>query len=200
MSLVTVGAELLAAKQRLQIFKNNVTVFGSARIKSTDPLYNDAYELGKSLSNSGYNVFTGGGPGIMSAANKGAYEGKSKSIGLNIDLPQEQSSNPYLDENITFDYFFSRKVMLVKYSSACVYFPGGYGTADELMEVLTLMQTHKMKQVPIILYDSKFWASLLLWIEQSVEKSYVSKENFELIRVVDSVEEIINIVETEVCL
>ena len=200
MSLVTVGAELLAAKQRLQIFKNNVTVFGSARIKSTDPLYNDAYELGKSLSNTGYNVFTGGGPGIMSAANKGAYEGKSKSIGLNIVLPQEQSSNPYLDENITFDYFFSRKVMLVKYSSACVYFPGGYGTADELMEVLTLMQTHKMKQVPIILYDSKFWASLLLWIEQSVEKSYVSKENFELIRVVDSVEEIINIVETEVCL
>jgi len=200
MSLVTVGAELLAAKQRLQIFKNNVTVFGSARIKSKDPLYNDAYELGKSLSNIGYNVFTGGGPGIMSAANKGAYEGKSKSIGLNIDLPQEQSSNPYLDENITFDYFFSRKVMLVKYSSACVYFPGGYGTADELMEVLTLMQTHKMKKVPIILYDSKFWASLLLWIEQSVEKSYVSKENFELIRVVDSVEEIINIVEKEVCL
>ena len=200
MSLVTVGAELLAAKQRLQIFKNNVTVFGSARIKPTDPLYNDAYELGKSLSNSGYNVFTGGGPGIMSAANKGAYEGKSKSIGLNIELPQEQSSNPYLDENITFDYFFSRKVMLVKYSSACVYFPGGYGTADELMEVLTLMQTNKMKKVPIILYDSKFWASLLLWIEQSVEKSYVSNENFELIRVVDSVEEIINIVETEVCL
>lgn len=200
MSLVTVGAELLAAKQRLQIFKNNVTVFGSARIKPTDPLYNDAYELGKSLSNSGYNVFTGGGPGIMSAANKGAYEGKSKSIGLNIELPQEQSSNPYLDENITFDYFFSRKVMLVKYSSACVYFPGGYGTADELMEVLTLMQTNKMKKVPIILYDSKFWTSLLLWIEQSVKKSYVSKENFELIRVVDSVEEIINIVETEVCL
>lgn len=200
MSLVTVGAELLAAKQRLQIFKNNVTVFGSARIKPTDPLYNDAYELGKSLSNAGYNVFTGGGPGIMSAANKGAYEGKSKSIGLNIDLPQEQSSNPYLDENITFDYFFSRKVMLVKYSSACVYFPGGFGTADELMEVLTLMQTNKMKKVPIILYDSKFWESLLLWIEQSVEKSYVSRENFELIRVVDSVEEIINIVETEVCL
>lgn len=200
MSLVTVGAELLAAKQRLQIFKNNVTVFGSARIKPTDPLYNDAYELGKSLSNAGYNVFTGGGPGIMSAANKGAYEGKSKSIGLNIELPQEQSSNPYLDENITFDYFFSRKVMLVKYSSACVYFPGGFGTADELMEVLTLMQTNKMKKVPIILYDSKFWESLLLWIEQSVEKSYVSRENFELIRVVDSVEEIVNIVETEVCL
>ena len=136
----------------------------------------------------------------MSAANKGAYEGKSKSIGLNILLPQEQSSNPYLDENITFNYFFSRKVMLVKYSSACIYFPGGYGTADELMEVLTLMQTRKMKKMPIVLYDSKFWRLLLSWIEQTVDKSYVNQEHFELIRVVDSVKEIMSIVETEVCL
>ena len=200
MSLVTVGAELLSAKEKLQSFENNVTVFGSARIKPSDPLYFKAYELGKELSNAGYNVFTGGGPGIMSAANKGAYEGKSKSIGLNILLPQEQSSNPYLDENITFNYFFSRKVMLVKYSSACIYFPGGYGTADELMEVLTLMQTRKMKKMPIVLYDSKFWRSLLSWIEQTVDKSYVNQEHFELIRVVDSVEEIMSIVETEVCL
>ena len=163
-------------------------------------MYVDAYQLGKELSNAGYNVFTGGGPGIMSAANKGAYEGSSKSIGLNILLPQEQSSNPYLDENITFNYFFSRKVMLVKFSSACVYFPGGYGTADELMEVLTLMQTRKMKIVPIVLYDSKFWGSLLSWIKQTVDKSYVNQEQFDLIRVVDSVEEIMNIVESEVCL
>ena len=200
MSIVTVGAELLSAKEKLQSFENNVTVFGSARIESSDPLYFKAYELGKELSNAGYNVFTGGGPGIMSAANKGAYEGKSKSIGLNILLPQEQSSNPYLDENITFNYFFSRKVMLVKYSSACIYFPGGYGTADELMEVLTLIQTRKMKKIPIVLYDSKFWRSLLSWIEQTVDKSYVNQEHFELIRVVDSVEEIMSIVETEVCL
>tara|TARA_B110000003_G_scaffold14237_1_gene14000 strand:- start:1300 stop:1902 length:603 start_codon:yes stop_codon:yes gene_type:complete len=200
MSLVTVGAELLSAKEKLQSFENNVTVFGSARISESDPLYVDAYQLGKELSNAGYNVFTGGGPGIMSAANKGAYEGSSKSIGLNILLPQEQSSNPYLDENITFNYFFSRKVMLVKFSSACVYFPGGYGTADELMEVLTLMQTRKMKIVPIVLYDSKFWGSLLSWIKQTVDKSYVNQEQFDLIRVVDSVEEIMNIVESEVCL
>ena len=200
MSLVTVGAELLSAKEKLQSFENNVTVFGSARIESSDPLYVKAYELGKELSNAGYNVFTGGGPGIMSAANKGAYEGKSKSICLNILLPQEQSNNPYLNENITFNYFFSRKVMLVKYSSACIYFPGGYGTADELMEVLTLMQTRKMKKMPIVLYDSKFWRSLLSWIEQTVDKSYVNQEHFELIRVVDSVEEIMSIVETEVCL
>ena len=200
MSLVTVGAELLSAKEKLQSFENNVTVFGSARIPESDPLYVDAYQLGKELSNAGFNVFTGGGPGIMSAANKGAYEGSSKSIGLNILLPQEQSSNPYLDENITFNYFFSRKVMLVKFSSACVYFPGGYGTADELMEVLTLMQTRKMKKVPIVLYDSKFWSSLLSWIKQTVDKSYVNQEQFDLIRVVDSVEEIMNIVESEVCL
>ena len=200
MSLVTVGAELLSAKEKLQSFENNVSVFGSARISESDPLYVDAYQLGKELSNAGYNIFTGGGPGIMSAANKGAYEGSSKSIGLNILLPQEQSSNPYLDENITFNYFFSRKVMLVKFSSACVYFPGGYGTADELMEVLTLMQTRKMKIVPIVLYDSKFWGSLLSWIKQTVDKSYVNQEQFDLIRVVDSVEEIMNIVESEVCL
>ncbi|MDC0198098.1 TIGR00730 family Rossman fold protein [Candidatus Thioglobus sp.] len=200
MSIVTVGAELLSAKEKLQCFENNVTVFGSARISESDPLYVDAYQLGKELSNAGYNVFTGGGPGIMSAANKGAYEGSSKSIGLNILLPQEQSSNPYLDENITFNYFFSRKVMLVKFSSACVYFPGGYGTADELMEVLTLMQTRKMKIVPIVLYDSKFWGSLLSWIKQTVDKSYVNQEQFDLIRVVDSVEEIMNIIESEVCL
>lgn len=200
MSLVSVGAELLAAKERLEPFKNNVTVFGSARIKSSDPLYKDAYDLGKALSDAGYNVFTGGGPGIMSATNKGAYEGKSKSIGLNIKLPHEQKSNPYLDENITFGYFFTRKVMLVKYAGACIYFPGGYGTADELMEVLTLMQTHKMKQIPIILYGSIFWKSLLVWIEQLVEKSYVSKEHFELLMVVDSIDEIVNIVEREICL
>ncbi len=200
MSLVTVGAELLSAKERLQNFKNNVTIFGSARILESDPIYADAYLLGKELSNAGYNVFTGGGPGIMSASNKGAYEGKSKSIGLNIELPNEQSSNPYLDENITFNYFFSRKVMLVKYSSACIYFPGGYGTADELMEVLTLMQTRKIKKVPIILYDSEFWSSLLSWIEHTVDKSYVNREHFELIKVVDSIEEIMTIVESEVCL
>ena len=200
MSLVDVGAELLSAQECLAQYKNNITVFGSARIKPSDPLYQDAYDLGRALSDGGYNVFTGGGPGIMSAANKGAYEGKSKSIGLNIKLPQEQDSNPYLDEKITFGYFFSRKVMLVKHSSACVYFPGGYGTADELMEVLTLMQTNKMNQVPIILYDSSFWKPLLIWIEQSVEKAYINQKHFELLKVFDSIEEIVSVVEKEICL
>ena len=194
MSLVNAGPELLAAKGRLASYHNNITVFGSARVKDTDPLYQQAYELGKRLSDAGYNVFTGAGPGIMKATNKGAYEGKSKSIGLNIDLPQEQYINPYLDEVITFEYFFSRKVMLVKNASACVCFPGGYGTADELMEVLTLLQTQKMKPIPLILYGSSFWKPLLLGFEQLVDMAYVNREHLELINVVDSIDEIVSIV------
>ena len=194
MSLVNAGPELLAAKERLASYHNNITVFGSARVKDTDPLFQQAYELGKALSDAGYNVFTGAGPGIMEAASKGAYEGRSKSIGLNIDLPQEQYTNPYLDEVITFEYFFSRKVMLVKNASACVCFPGGYGTADELMEVLTLLQTQKMKPIPLILYGSSFWKPLLLWFEKLVDKGYVNREHLELINVVDSIDEIISIV------
>ena len=194
MSLVNAGPELLAAKERLASYQNNITVFGSARVKDTDPLFQQAYELGKALSDAGYNVFTGAGPGIMKATNKGAYEGKSKSIGLNIDLPQEQYTNPYLDEVITFEYFFSRKVMLVKNASACICFPGGYGTADELMEVLTLLQTQKMKPIPLILYGSSFWKPLLLWFEKLVDKGYVNREHLELINVVDSIDEIVSIV------
>ena len=200
MSLVNAGHELLAAKERLISYQNNNTVFGSARVKDTDPLYQQAYELGKALSDAGYNVFTGAGPGIMKATNKGAYEGKSKSIGLNIDLPQEQYTNPYLDEVITFEYFFSRKVMLVKNASACVCFPGGYGTADELMEVLTLLQTQKMKPIPLILYGSSFWKPLLLWFEKLVDKGYVNREHLELINVVDSSDEIVIIVKESICL
>jgi len=200
MSLVNAGPELLAAKERLISYQNNITVFGSARVKDTDPLYQQAYELGKALSDAGYNVFTGAGPGIMKATNKGAYEGKSKSIGLNIDLPQEQYTNPYLDEVITFEYFFSRKVMLVKNASACVCFPGGYGTADELMEVLTLLQTQKMKPIPLILYGSSFWKPLLLWFEKLVDKGYVNREHLELINVVDSSDEIVSIVKESICL
>ena len=200
MSLVNAGPELLAAKERLASYQNNITVFGSARIKDQDPLYQKAYELGKALSDAGYNVFTGAGPGIMEAASKGAYEGKSKSIGLSIDLPREQYINPYLDEVITFEYFFSRKVMLVKNASACVCFPGGYGTADELMEVLTLLQTQKMQPIPLILYGSSFWKPLLLWFEQLVDMAYVNREHLELINVVDTIDEIVSIVKENKCL
>jgi hypothetical protein len=145
-------------------------------------------------------VFTGGGPGVMEAVNKGAFEGKSKSIGVNIELPHEQIPNPYLDESLTFRYFFTRKVMLVKYASACIFLPGGYGTNDELFEVLTLLQTHKMQSIPVILCGLSFWQPLMVWIEDMVKKDYVKYENMDLIDLVESNEEVMRIVKEKLCL
>jgi len=199
MNIVDVGIEMIEAQQRLAIYQNNITVFGSARVKCTDPLFQDAYQLAKELSDGGYNILTGAGPGIMEAANKGAYEGKSKSIGLNIQLPHEQSANPYLDECLTFEHFFSRKVMLVKHARSCVYFPGGYGTADELMEVLTLVQTQKMRPIPLILYGLEFWEPLLAWFEELAGGGYISYQDLTLMSIVDSTDEIIQIIKESVC-
>lgn len=199
MNIVDVGIEMSEAQQLLSAYQNNITVFGSARVARKDPLYQEAYQLGKALSDSGYNILTGAGPGIMKAANKGAYEGKSKSIGLNIELPHEQSANPYLDECFTFEHFFSRKVMLVKHASACVYFPGGYGTADELMEVLTLLQTQKMPNMPIILYGFEYWKPLLFWFSKLAEDGYIDLKDIALMSIVDSIEDIISTIEEKVC-
>ena len=199
MNIVDVGIELEDAQQRLAAYQNNITVFGSARVKRTDPLFQQAYQLAKELSDDGYNILTGAGPGIMMAANKGAYEGKSKSIGLNIELPHEQSANPYLDECLTFEHFFSRKVMLVKHASVCVYFPGGYGTADELMEVLTLVQTQKMRPIPVVLYGVDYWRPLLSWFEKLAEDGYIGHQDLALMSVVDSTDEIIQIIKKSVC-
>ena len=200
MNLNNAGVEFESAKRQLSIYKNNITVFGSARVKETDSLYKKAYELGRLLSDSGFNVFTGGGPGIMEAVNKGAIKGKSKSIGVNIELPHEQIPNPYLDESVTFSYFFTRKVMLVKYASACIFFPGGYGTNDELLEVLTLLQTNKMQPIPVILCGLSFWKPLTLWIEDMAKKDYVKHENMDLIDLVESNEEVMRIVKEKLCL
>jgi hypothetical protein len=199
MNIVDVGLEMAEAQQRLSAYKNNITIFGSARVKRTDPLFQEAYQLAKELSDEGYNILTGAGPGIMKAANKGAYEGKSKSIGLNIELSHEQSANPYLDECLTFEHFFSRKVMLVKHAKACVYFPGGYGTADELMEVLTLVQTQKMPRVPLILYGLEYWKPLLFWFSKLAEDGYIDLQDIALMRVVDSTDEIIEIIKESAC-
>jgi uncharacterized protein (TIGR00730 family) len=199
MNIVDVGIEMEDAQQRLAAYQNNITVFGSARVKRTDPLFQQAYQLAKELSDDGYNILTGAGPGIMMAANKGAYEGKSKSIGLNIELPHEQSANPYLDECLTFEHFFSRKVMLVKHASVCVYFPGGYGTADELMEVLTLVQTQKMRPIPVVLYGVDYWRPLLSWFEKLAEDGYIGHEDLALMSVVDSTDEIIQIIKKNAC-
>ncbi len=168
-----------------------VTVFGSARTSPDHPDYLAAEELSAKLAKRGFSVITGGGPGIMEAANVGAYKAGGRSVGFNIDLPFEQKLNPYVTESLDFDYFFSRKVMLAFASEAYIYFPGGFGTLDELMELVTLIQTKKIKPIPIILYDKVFWEPLLQWLKTSLLKEYktISKEDLDLLVVVDTVEE-----------
>ena len=200
MNMNIASAEIESANKLLSVYKNNITVFGSARVKETDPLYEKACKLGKLLSNSGFNVFTGGGPGIMEAVNKGAFEGKSKSVGINIELPFEQMPNPYLDDCLTFKHFFTRKIMLVKNASACIFLPGGYGTNDELFEVLTLLQTKKMQSIPVILIGLSFWQPLMVWLDDMVKSDYVKKENLGLVTLVDSNEEVIKILKEKLCL
>lgn len=165
-----------------------VTIFGSARFKPDNPYYQKAEELAKELAKCGYAVLTGGGPGIMEAGNKGAFEAKGRSIGLNINLPFEQDHNAYQTDSIDFSYFFIRKVILVKYSTAFVVFPGGFGTLDELFEALTLIQTKKIKPFPVYLIDSEYWGGLLDWIKSSLlAKGAISETNLNLFKLVDDV-------------
>ena len=171
-----------------------VTIYGSARITPQDELYSQTVEIARRLGELGFSIITGGGPGIMEAANKGAAEAGVKSIGLNIELPIEQVCNAYATKVITFKHFFVRKVMLVKYAIAFVIMPGGLGTMDELTEVLTLIQTHKIKPFPVILYDSKFWKGFLEWLRGTVmTRGYVSEGDFDLLRICDDPT---NVVET----
>jgi len=156
-------AEFVEGYERLVHIKPSVSIFGSARTKPDSPGYILAEEIGKKLSDSGYSVVTGGGPGIMEAGNKGAYQGSSFSVGLNIVLPHEESSNKFQDISIRFRHFFTRKVMFVKYAGAYVVLPGGFGTLDELAEILALIQTNKTKKIPVILVNKKFWQPLLNW-------------------------------------
>jgi len=168
-----------------------VTVFGSARFRESHPLYEAARRLGKLLADAGFAVITGGGPGLMEAANRGAHEAGGLSIGCNIELPFEQINNPYLDLSINFRYFFVRKTMFVKYSEGFVIFPGGFGTLDELFEALTLVQTRKISRFPIILYDSAYWKGLLDWIVNTqLAGGAISPEDLNLLILTDSVEEI----------
>ena len=196
MKIDVVESELNEAQTTLEKFDNNVTIFGSSRIAQDDPLAKKAYQLGKSLSDGGFNVLTGAGPGIMQAVNHGAFNGRSKSIGLNIKLPKEQSPNPYLDECLLFEHFFTRKVMLIKHADACVFFPGGFGTADELMEILTLVQTKKGRQIKILLFDSAFWTPLLNWFNTLENNQYINSTDLESFELVDSVEQILEILES----
>jgi uncharacterized protein (TIGR00730 family) len=170
-----------------------VSVFGSARVPRSDPYYRLARKLGRHLVGAGFAVITGGGPGIMEAANRGAKEYGGLSIGCNIELPHEQQGNPYANLSMQFRYFFVRKLMFVKYSEGFVIFPGGFGTLDELFEAVTLVQTRKIKQFPIVLYDSGYWAGMLDWIrDRLLEEGKISPEDRELLMVADSPQEIVD--------
>lgn len=173
----------------------SVTVFGSARTKLDDPYYEIAYNLGKLLAHEGLSVITGGGPGIMEATNKGAKEAGGASAGVGIELPFEASNNDYIDsdKNITFRYFFVRKLMFLKYSQAFVAFPGGLGTLDELFESLTLSQTGKTPKFPIILVGRDYWSGLVVWLQdRALAQGYINADDLELFRVVDTAGEVMD--------
>lgn len=168
----------------------HVSVFGSARTPVGSEFYNTAVEVGKLLVQAGYGVITGGGPGIMEAASKGAYEAGGRSVGLNIELPMEQYPNPYQNESLSFRYFFVRKVCFLKYSSAVIVFPGGFGTLDELSEVLTMVQTGKINMIPIIFVGKDFWGGLIDWFKtQLADGGMISPEDLDLFKVVNTAEE-----------
>ncbi|MCX7760563.1 MAG: TIGR00730 family Rossman fold protein [Hydrogenothermaceae bacterium] len=177
-------------------YQPSVTVFGSARVKEGDIYYEKARELGFKLANKGFTIVTGGGPGIMEAANKGAFEAGGISIGLNIKLPKEQKPNPYLTHTLNFNYFFARKVMLVKYAVAFVLFPGGYGTLDELFETLTLIQTQKLKPFPIFLYGKEYWEGLYNWLRDKVAADgYLEREDLVIFSIIDDIDKIVEYIE-----
>jgi len=172
-----------------------VTVFGSARTKPTDPYYRAALEIGTGLAKHNLAVVTGGGPGIMEAANKGATHAGGKSVGLNIELPHEQNGNRFANVPIHFHYFFSRKVCFVKYSIGFVFMPGGFGTLDELFEVLTLVQTQRIPQFPLILFGKAHWKGLIAWLKLRLEKgNLISPDDLDLLKITDDVDEVIAII------
>jgi len=185
-------SEFVEATERLAAIKPAVTMFGSARVRPDSPYYMLTEQTARLLSDSGFSVISGGGPGIMEAANKGAFFGKSPSVGLNIQLPHEQSNNPYQDISQTFRHFFARKYMFVRFASAYVVMPGGFGTLDELMEALTLIQTGKARKIPLILVCSEFWGGMITWFkERLVAEGMVDPEDIDLIQLIDEPEKVV---------
>lgn len=185
-------AEFVDGYERLARIGPCVSIFGSARLKEQDKYYQVAVDIAEKITEIGFGVITGGGPGIMEAGNKGARKGGGKSIGLNIELPFEQHFNPYIDKgySMDFDYFFVRKVMFIKYSQGFIVMPGGFGTLDELSEAITLIQTNKIGRFPIVLVGSKFWSGLLDWFKDTLlANGMISEEDLNLYRVVDTAED-----------
>ncbi len=176
-----------------------VSIFGSSRIKSKSAIYKDTVEVSRLLVESGFNIISGGGPGVMEAANRGAAEAKGKSVGLHIELPNEQEPNKYANIRLHFKYFFIRKVMFVKYSVAYIIMPGGFGTLDELFEALTLIQTKRIRYFPVILMDSKFWAGLLDWAKKTlIKEQTISEADFDIFNIVDTPEEAVAIIKRRI--
>ena len=185
-------SEFVEATQRLSAVRPAVSIFGSARISPDSPYYQLTEDIARKLSDAGFSVITGGAPGIMEAANKGAFFGKSPSIGLNIQLPHEQVANEYQDISQTFRHFFARKYMFVRFANAYVVMPGGFGTLDELLEALTLIQTGKSQKIPIILVHAPFWRGLVDWFRTTlVEEKMISPEDLHLVQVLDTPAEIV---------
>ena len=186
-------SEFVLATERLPSIHPAVAIFGSARTAPGHPYYQVAEDVARRLSDAGFSVISGGGPGIMEAANKGAFAGKSPSVGLNIVLPHEQGANAYQDVSHTFQHFFARKVMFVKQSCAFVMMPGGFGTLDELMEVLTLVQTGKIRRVPIILVNSAFWAGLLDWVRGTlIAEGMIGVDDPDLLQLIDDPQAVVD--------
>ena len=189
--LFKIMAEFVEGFELLRKYNLSATFFGSARTTEDEPIYQEARQLGAKLAGSGFAVITGGAAGIMEAANRGAHEAGGKSIGLNIELPSEQLPNRYLTDGMTYNYFFTRKVMLSFASEVYIFFPGGFGTLDEFLEILTLVQTRKVKRVPIILVGKRYWAPVLEFFEKRLLDEYntIGKDDLKLYTLVDSVDE-----------
>lgn len=188
-------SEFVQGFEQMAQIENGISIFGSARTPEHDRYYKMAAALAGDLSREGYTVITGGGPGIMEAANRGAQEAGKLSVGLNIDLPFEQAPNPYIGKLLSFRYFFCRKVMFAKYSKALVVFPGGFGTLDELFEHMTLVQTMKIPPMPIVMVGREFWRDMVAWIEKMLleKELYIGAEDMELFRLADTAEEALGI-------
>ena len=196
-SVFKIMGEFVDGYEKMSKIGPCVSIFGSARTKKDDKFYNLTVEVAKSIVKLGFGVISGGGPGIMEAANKGAKIALGSSVGLNIELPFEQHDNPYIDEDksLDFDYFFVRKVMFMKYSQGFVVMPGGFGTLDELFEAITLIQTKKAEKFPIILVGSSFWKKCYSWLKEELlsNYNYISVEDLDLISIVDSPKEVVSI-------
>ncbi len=187
-------AEFVEGFETMSRVGNAVTIFGSARTKPADPYYKAAEETARLLAHEGFGVITGGGPGIMEAANKGAFEAGGVSVGCNITLPQEQEANKYQTITLDFHYFYARKVMFVKYASAFICFPGGYGTLDEFFEITTLIQTLKTEAFPVILYGTPYWSGLVDWIRAQLIPHFIDPEDIDIFKLVDSPQEAVKLV------